>query len=209
MRLKWHFAWAASLKWYIFILASTYAPLVTGSYPVTPDAQACSRFLGRPLFHSECQEAVDSLPRGSLPSIFTTRARTAFNNYIEVPFRHMNAQSNPSCMVTIDLDGHSRSDQFVSVPWDELRQMAQVVVNSCVDRFSLGGFITFGVGRTFEALIFPTAYGTDNVPIPNPAWVLQPDETVAFVAIPNTPSIIDYSEFTRQSKLRLSFWSSI
>ena len=74
--------------------------------------------------------------------------------------------------------------------------MAQVVVDLCVGRFNLGGFITFGVGRTFESLIFPTTYGTDNVPIPNPAWVLQPDENVAFVAIPDTTPTTDYSEFT-------------
>ena len=197
MWLKWPFTGASSLKWYIFTLASTYVPPATGYYPVTPDTQACSRFLGRPLYHLDCQAAVDSLPRGSLPSIFTIRARTTFNNYIEVPVYHVNSQFNPSCMITIDLDGHSRTDQFVSVPWDEIRQMAQAIVYRCVDRFQLGGFITFGVGRTFESLIFPTTYGTDHVPIPNPASVLQPDETVSFVAIPYTPPTTDYSEFTR------------
>ena len=195
MRRKWPFPWAASLKGYIFTLASLYVRSATGSYPVLPDAQACSRFLGSPLYHSDCQAAVDSLPRGSLPSIFTTNAHTTFNNYIQVPVRHMNAQANPSCMITIDLDGHSQSDRFVSVPWDEIRQMAQVIVARCVDRMYLGGFITFGVLRTFESLVFPTTYGTDNVPIPISAWVLQPDETVDFVAIPSTPPIFHYSEF--------------
>ena len=195
MRLKWPFLWAASLKWYIFTLASLYVRSATGSYPVSPDVQACSNSLGRPLYHSDCQAAVDSLPRGSLPTIFTTRAHTTSNNYIQVPVRHVNAQPNPSCMITIDLDGHSQSDQFVSVPWDEIRQMAQVIVTRCVDRMHLGGFITFGLGRTFESLVFPTTYGTGNVPIPIPAWVWQPDDTVEFVAIPSTPPIVDYSEF--------------
>ncbi|KAL9131218.1 MAG: hypothetical protein Q9175_006826, partial [Cornicularia normoerica] len=130
---------------------------------------------------------------GSLPSIFTTRAHTATNNYIQVPVRYTDAEPEPSCMVTINLDGHSQDDQFVFVPWDEIREMARVIVDTCVDLFNRGGFITYGVGRTFESLVHPTTYGGDNAEIPTPAWVWEPDETVEFVAIPSIPSTNEYN----------------
>ena len=98
-------------------------------------------------------------------------------------------------MVTINMDGHSLNDQFVFIPWDEIREMAQIVVDICVDLMSRGGFITYGVGRTFESLIHPTTYGRTNAEIPTPAWVWQPDETVDSVAIPSTPSTNEYSKF--------------
>lgn len=165
------------------------------SYPESPDTMSCSQFLGLSLYHWACQEAVDKLPRGTLPSIFTTRPHSATNNYIQVPVHYADAETRPSCTVTIDLDGHSLNDQFVFVPWDEIRAMAQLVVDSCVDILSRGGFITFGVGRTFESLIHPTAYGGDNDEIPTPSWVLQPDDTVESVAIPFVAASNEYSKF--------------
>ena len=167
-----------------------------GAYPESPDARACSQFLGRPLGHAACQAAVDNLPRGTLPSIFTTRAHTTANNYIQVPVRYSDNDLRPSCMVTIDLDGHSRTDQFVFVPWHEIRDMAQRVVDTCVDLLTCGGFITYGVGRTFESLIYPTPYAENSAENPTPAWVWQPDETVGFVAIPSIPTIAEYSELS-------------
>ena len=166
-----------------------------GSYPESPDTRACSYFLGRPLRHGACQAAVENLPRGTLPSIFTTRAHTATNNYIQVPVRYNDIELRPSCTVSIDLDGHSLTDQYVFVPWNEIREMAQAVVDTCVDLLLCGGFITYGVGRTFESLIYPTAYGDNNAEIPVPAWVRQPDDTVESVAIPFTPAYNEYSKF--------------
>ena len=170
------------------LFASPYVPYAVASYPVSPDAQACSLIHGHPLGHRACQAALDNLPRGTLPSIFTNRAHTATNNYIQVPVRYWDIGDEPSCMITIDLDGHSQSDQFVFVPWNEIREMAQIIVDTCVDIFNRGGFITYGVGRTLEAMIHPTAYGGNNAEVPTPAWVQQPDGTVEYVAIPSIPA---------------------
>lgn len=169
-----------------------------GPYPVSPDVQGCGQFplpAEHPLTHWACQGAVDNLPRGALPSIFTTRAHTATNNYIQVPVQYTDAEPNPGCMVTIDLDGHSENDQFVLVPWDEIREMAQVIVDTCVDLLARGGFITYGVGRTFESLVNPTTDEGNNVDIPTPASVLQPDGAVEFVAIPPSLPTNEYSKF--------------
>lgn len=168
MRVQWLSVWPSSGILCLFtLIASPLIAFVAGSYPESPDAKACSEFLGYPLNHWACQAAVDNLPRGTLPSIFTTRAHTATNNYIQVPIHYADAESNPSCLVSIDLDGHSQNDQFVFLPWNEIREMAQVLVNRCVDLFNRGGFITYGVGRTLESLIDPTSY--DNAEVPTPA----------------------------------------
>ena len=168
MRLPWVPTWPSSGILRLFtLIASSHVTFVAGSYPVSPDAEACSQFLGYPLNYWSCQAAVDNLPKGTLPSIFTTRAHTATNNYIQVPIHYTDAESYPSCRVSINLDGHSQNDQFVFVPWNEVREMAQVVVDGCVDTLNRGGFITYGVGRTLESLIHPTNY--DNAEIPTPA----------------------------------------
>ena len=196
MRPQWPFIWLPSGNSGLFtLLVSLCVAYKIHSYPEPPDALWCSQSLGRPLGRWACQAAVNNLPRGTLPSIFTTRAHSATNNYIQVPVRYADAESRPDCTVTIDLDGHSRNDQFVFVPWDEVRQMAQVVVDSCVDTLSRGGFITYGIGRTFESLIHPTAYDGENAEIPTPAWVWQPDGTVNSVAIPSDPASNEYSKF--------------
>ena len=174
------------------LIASPYQVYAVDSYPQLPDTLACSRVYQRTLGHGACQAAVDNLPRGALSSIFTTRARTATNNYVQVPVSYADAEPVSNCVVTVDMDGHSQNDQFVVVPWDDIREMAQAVVDTCVGPWTRGGFITYGVGRTLESLIHPTAYGANN---PTPAWVLQPDDTVEYVAIPSMPVMNEYSKF--------------
>ena len=176
---------------------SPFIAYAMAARPKPPDAHVCSTFFGQPLIREPCQAAVDNLPRGTLPSIFTTRAHTATNNYIQVPIRYGNTESNPSCMVTVDLDGHSRTDQFVFVPWDEIRKLAQLLVDSCVSLLHRGGFITYGVARTFESLLDPTSYWGGNAEIPTPAWVWQPDGTIESIAVPSTDddTTFKYSKF--------------
>ena len=186
---------------------SSFLEYAMGAYPELPDARGCSNFLGRPLGHRECQAAVDNLPRGTLPSIFTTRAHTATNNYIQVPIRYNDNNLRPRCSVTIDLDGHSLTDQFVFVPWDEIRQMAQAVVDTCVDLLDQGGFITYGLDRTLQSLIQPMPYGGDDAEIPTPAWVRQPDGSIAYVAVPSTPIINEYSTFYCTLNIRIALTS--
>lgn len=187
MRLQWSSTWLP-------LTASPYVAYAVGPYPVSPDAQRCSGVLGRPLGPLACQAVVNNLPRGTLPSIFTTRARTPVNNYIQVPVLYTNAGPDPACMVTIDLDGHSLTDQFIFVPWDEVRKMAQSIVDSCVSPMNRGGYITYGIGRTLQSLVHPTTYEGNNADIPTPIWVRQPDETINYVAIPSTPAADEYSE---------------
>ena len=196
MRPQWPSTWHFPGKLYLLLpCLFSFLDYAIGLYPESPDARACSQFLGRPLGHQECQAAVDNLPRGTLPSIFTTRPRTAANNYIQVPVRYSDDELRPGCSITVDLEGHSQTDQFVLVPWDEVREMAQAVVDTCVGLLNRGGFITYGVGRTLESLYNPTAYGGDDAKIPTPAWVRQPDGSVLFVAIPSVPTINEYSKF--------------
>ena len=164
-------------------------------YPEWPDTRVCSEYLGRPLSRPACQAAVDNLPRGSLPSIFTIRRHTATNNFIQVPVHYVDAESRPSCTIAIDMDGHSLDDQFVFVPWDEIRKMAQLVVDLCVGFTERGGFITYGVGRTLESLVHPTSYWGNHADEPRPASVWQPDGTVDSVAIPSVPVTNEYSKF--------------
>ena len=168
MRLPWLSVWPSSRILCLFtLIASPLVAFVAGVYPESPDVKACSEFPGCSLNHWACQAAVDNLPKGTLPSIFTTRAHMATNNYIQVPIHYVDTESNPSCLVTINLDGHSQNDQFVFVPWNEIREMAQVIINECVDLLNRGGYITYGLGRTFESLIHPTSY--DDAEIPTPA----------------------------------------
>ena len=196
MRPQWPRIWPFPQNVGLSALSlSTFILHAVAFYPQPPDARGCSRFLGYPLDRRACQAAVNNLPRGTLPSIFTTRQHTATNNYIQVPVRYNDTELTPSCVVTIDLDGHSLTDQFVAIPWDEIRKMAQLVVDICVSLLDRGGFVTYGVGRTLESLIYPTAYGENNAEIPTPAWVQQPDETIGFVAIPSVSATNEYSKF--------------
>ncbi|CAD6588376.1 MAG: hypothetical protein ASARMPRED_003540 [Alectoria sarmentosa] len=75
--------------------------------------------------------------------------------------------------------------------------MALQLVDSCVYFLSRGGFITYGVGRTLESLIYPTTYGGDNAELPYPAWVWEPDGTAEFVAIPSNPATDEYIQGTK------------
>lgn len=205
MRLRCPLTWSPlGVLRLLTLSASPHVAYAMDSYPMSPDARSCSRYLGHPLDQRACQAAVDNLPKGTLPSIFTTRTRTATNNYVQVPVHFADAESNPTCLVTIDLDGHSQNDQFVFVPWIEIKEMAQIIVDSCVSPSNRGGFITYGVGRTFESLIHPTSYEGDNVEIPTPAWVWQPDESVEFVAIPYAPATNEYSKFCGQPECSIS-----
>lgn len=170
---------------------------IANEYPTAPDTWDCRPSFGRLLQLSSCRTALDNIPRGKRASIFSTRARTAKNNWVQVPGRYTSGGAQPRCVITIDFDGHSQDDVFVVVPYDEIRKMAQKIVNSCVGYMQgKGGFITYGVGKSMDALIDPIAFGGN--PVPSPARVQQPDGTVDddHVAIPLSPASSDgYSEF--------------
>ena len=154
-------------------------------YPVPPDRFSCTKELGRPFSRWRCQNAVDSMPRGSLASVFTTRSSSPKNNWIHVPKRYGDGdRADHGCTVTIDLDGNSNKDVFVMVPWDDIHEMAQIVMDSCVNYLGSGGFITYGLGRTLEAMTGPVMYDVNGARIAAPGYVEQPDGSVDAVATP-------------------------
>lgn len=155
--------------------------------PVAPDSSTCSRYFGRQLLPERCMAALDKIPSGALQSTFSTRQSTTSNNHIEVPLRYFDDDHNPSCRITIDLEGRSENNVFVQVSFDDVRQMAKFVIDTCVTRRQVGGRITFGLLDTLTAMVFPRSYDGSPVSIPVPAIVSQPDGTVdgGIVAIPN------------------------
>ena len=150
-----------------------------------PFAAFCASAYGYPLLLPPCQEALSTIPQGSLPSIFTTRQSTASNNWIQVPQRFSDHEDNPSCTITIDLDGHSPHDVFVQIPYDQVRSLAQIIIHACVTTRAIGGYVNYGLHSTVQALLEPTTY--DGNPVPDtsfPSAVQQPDGVVDSVAIP-------------------------
>lgn len=146
----------------------------------------CSDRYGTPLARSSCQQTLSHMPRGSLPSIFTTRPRTPTNNYEHVPQRWVdNIFDIPTCAITVDLDGHSINDVFVLVPWDTVRLVAQEIIDECVEPLYSGGMATFGLNHSFESVIHPTPYDPRINPIRVATVdVLNPDGTIDSVAVP-------------------------
>lgn len=136
----------------------------------------CSDEYGYPLQVSHCEAALLNVPQGALPSIFTTRED---NQYVTVPQRFVDHTRLPLCAITIDLDGHSKTDVFVLIPWDEIRKIAARVIERCIGTIAKGGISTFGLSRTYDAFIPPEPYD----PITAQA-VISPDGSVDSVAVP-------------------------
>ena len=153
-----------------------------GADLIGPDIGSCSAIYGI-LRRAPCEVALEGMPTGSIPSIFTTRTSDAGSNFVTVPKRYVDAEVLPRCAITIDLDGHSRNDVFVLIPWKKIRSIVEDILDDCVDGYAWGGFETWGLKRPFDAVINPTLYNPNN---PVPAQVEQPDGTLdtSVVAIP-------------------------
>lgn len=140
--------------------------------------KVCGVHYGVRLQKPRCEAALSKLPEGHIPSIFTTREGRVPPNYVQVPQIFHDNDENAECTITVDLDGHSLSDIFVLVPWNKVRQLAAVIIEDCVAPYMKGGFNTFGLNRTFEALIPMTPYDTRVNPVRGrPAEVENPDGT--------------------------------
>ncbi|CAF9915465.1 MAG: hypothetical protein HETSPECPRED_002497 [Heterodermia speciosa] len=163
------------------IYQGTAYHLALGFRLPNPNAHSCDRLYGRPP-PSNCHLALNSLPSGDLPTIFTTRPHQPGNNYVTLPQRYADSGQRPSCVVTIDLDGQSSKDVFVNVPWDAIRNITSSIINMCVEDRSMGGWETFGLEQAFNALIDPAFLPPDaqNAPV----GVQDPDETVSSVGFP-------------------------
>ena len=148
-----------------------------------PDTFSCNPLLGMTLKRPSCEAALSNLPRGNLPSIFTTRQGAPTNNWIHVPKRYYDSDHNPECSISVDLDGHSQHNVFVLIPWDKVRAMASDVISSCIDGLSWGGWETYGLNASFEALMPPSPYDSHTPAIP--AVIHNPDGSEAStIAIP-------------------------
>lgn len=157
--------------------------------------KTCGKVFGHPMTEIPCEAALSNLPQGNLPSIFTTREKADTNNYNQVPIRYFDAADNPSCTITVDLDGHSKNDVFVLVPWNQIRSIAAQIIERCVGRFQKGGIQIHGLEQTFEGLIPFTPYDPVTAA---PAQVVNPDGLVdpTSVAIP-----VDYEDGISKSPI--------
>ena len=87
-------------------------------------------------------------------------------------------------MISIDLDGHSKKDVFVSVPWNTVRNLTENIIERCVDGPGMGGWETFGIKQSFDATINPVEPGPDANVGSGPVGVVNPDGTVTSVGFP-------------------------
>lgn len=136
----------------------------------------CSPYYGDRMQKTRCEAALSKMPEGNLPIIFTTRERMVSNNYVQVPQIFHDNDEWAQCTITVDLDGHSLSGVFVLVPWNKIRQNVAAIIGDCVTPRMMGGFDTYGLNATFEALIPMTPYDTRANPVRGrPAEVQNPD----------------------------------
>lgn len=156
-----------------------------------PFVAFCSRLYGHPLSSLSCWAALEKIPRGSLPTIFTTRERSADNNWVQVPVQYYDAglDSNIGCRITIDLDGHSQNDVFVLIPYDIVHDIVQDGIENCVDMRGIGAFSTYGLRNTFQSLLTPTAFDGSAISDSQTYAVQQPDGTIDSVAVPPDPVV--------------------
>ena len=150
------------------------------------DFRLCSVHYGALMQKPRCDAALFKMPEGNIPSIFTTRQGRVPPNYVQVPQIFRDNDEHAECTITVDLDGHSQSDIFVLRPWNEVRRYTAMIIDDCVAQYTKGGIDTFGLNRTFEALVPMTPYDTRVNPVRGaPAEVENPDGTVGdSVAMP-------------------------
>lgn len=108
------------------------------------------------------------------------------SNFVTVPKRYADSGVHPNCIITIDLDGHSKDNVFVLVPWKKVRTMAEDIIDKCIEGVGWGGFQTWGLQRTFDSVLNSTLDDREVVKDPVPAVVELPDGTLdtSVVAIP-------------------------
>ncbi len=112
--------------------------------------------------------------------------RSASNNWVQVPVRYLNDDSNPSCNITVDLDGYWQNNVFVLVPYNTIRDLAESINAVCVAGNEAGVFASYGLHTTTQALLDPTAYNGSAIPNMTATVVQQPDGIVDSVALPRS-----------------------
>ena len=155
---------------------------VQASDPIAPNTMSCSPGLGNPLNRWACEIAMSEIPHAGTLRTFSTKAKSSeHDEWIELPQRFTDNDFHPDCEFTVELEGHSKPHETVEASHEMTRKIAINLLDNCVFDKAWGGWETFGLDRTFRALIPPTPY--DQL-----AMVENPDGMVNSVALPeNSP----------------------
>ncbi len=154
------------------------------NYPAPPHGYYCSTCLGfKYPAMAACLATWQDISRRNLSCIFVTQLRTSTNDCFQVLQSYAYNKLKSQRTTTIDLDGHSETDEFVLVPYDVIRDMTQDLVTKCVTG-QMGGRMTYGMKGTLDSLLKPTAYDGSALYVPLPAVVEQPDGNTGLFVFP-------------------------
>lgn len=145
--------------------------LINAYEPTAPNICSCSQGLGEHLNRLRCEIAGSEIPQDATLRTFSTKEPSENDDWIGLPQRFADSHGRPECVIAVELEGHSQTDISLVASWDTIRTIAFNVITNCVDRQGWGGWETFGLDRTFRALIPPQPY---EVPT-QPAVVVNPD----------------------------------
>ena len=146
--------------------------------PIEPNTMSCSPGLGSPLNRWPCEIALSEIPHETTLRTFSSKAKPFdHDEWIELPQRFANNDVHPDCEFTIELEGHSKRDDSVVASYEMIRNIAINLLSTCVINKAWGGWETFGLDRTFRALVPPTPYA-------QVAAVENPRGSVDSVALP-------------------------
>ena len=110
----------------------------------------------------------------------------------------------PGCVITIDLDGDSQTDDTFEISWTVIRGMAKYVIDGCVSRErSEGGLVTYGLERTTQAIAFPVMRNGSAIPGISSGPVVVENPQGFEVGIPETPVVVlsDISKSDKESSV--------
>ena len=146
---------------------------------IEPNTASCGPGFGNPLIRWPCEIALSEMPTGSTLRTFSTEAKSRNNDWIQLPQRYVNGDDS-ACTITIDLEGHSQRDVSFSVSYDTIRSIAQNVMNNCIGGHGWGGWETYGLLNTFQALRWPEPYDTAQ----QAAVFENPDGSITSLGLP-------------------------
>ena len=120
---------------------------VSSQEPVPPDIWGCSpQAFSLPNKYLACETAYRRIPSGSQKMQFTSYAvLNRRPNWIELPLRYVDDDTNPTCTISINHHGHSLDDAHVPLSYNDLSSMVLSLIQHCVLRSNHGGVRTYGV----------------------------------------------------------------
>lgn len=196
----------------IRILFSSFLPLVFYFFSritiiqayevVEPNTSSCSPGYGNPLIRWPCEIALSEMPTGSTLKTFSTKAKSRNDDWIQLPQRYVDEDAQPACVITIDLEGHSQRDASFSVSYDTIRIIAQNVMNNCIGGHGWGGWETYGLLNTFQALRRPEPY--DGSIAQQAAVFENPDGSISSLGLPEGTGGINGFSRSHPTSARIS-----